>query len=92
MERNWKTNWTITYVCKSFYENQQNYGKNQPNKKKSKLSSREKSLIIRKASNKMISEANIVEECELNVTPQTVRNVLRNYGLFKFEKMKKNLF
>jgi len=50
---------------------------NNRNLRKSKLSSRTKKLICREASNKMTSVAKIKKILRLNVTPPTVRNVLR---------------
>ena len=59
-------------VCRNYIENAEKYGP-----RKSKLSPRTKKLICREASNKMNSQTKIKKIFMLNVTTQTVRNVLR---------------
>ena len=76
-------------VCRNYMQNAEKYGQNNRNPRKSKLSPRTRKLICREASNKMTSAAKIKEDLGLDVTPQTVRNVLRQTKNFRYQKMKK---
>ena len=76
-------------TCKSFFEDQENYGKKHIKGRKSKTSDATKRLICRIASNNMMSSAKIVEELKLQVTPRTMRNVLNDSKYFKYRKLKK---
>ena len=48
-------------ACKAYFENPQNYGKNNSHGRLPLLTNRTKNLILRKASNKMVSAAKIKE-------------------------------
>ena len=76
-------------VIRNYIKNKETYGKKNCIPRKSKLTPRTQMLICREASNKLISAAKIKEILRLTVTPQTVRNVLRNSNKFNYEKMKK---
>lgn len=54
---------------------------------KTKISPKTKRLIIRKASNKAISTSTIKDEIQLNVSKETIRRVIRNSQVLKYQKM-----
>jgi len=76
-------------VCKSYYDNPINYGKNKIGGRKSVLSKRSKQLICRLASNAMTSAARIKENLNLKVSRWTVRRVLNNNPNLIYTKMQK---
>ena len=55
-------------MCKAYFENLQNYEKNNSHGKPPLLTNRTKNLILRKDSNKMVSAAKLKEELNLNVS------------------------
>lgn len=54
---------------------------------KEKISAAMKRMIIRNASNKSISCAKIKTECNLNVSVESVRNILNKSGTIRYKKM-----
>jgi transposase len=57
--------------------------------RKRKLSEAEERLVIRHASNKRISLNKLAEECDLQVSKQTISRVLERCEYIKYTKMKK---
>jgi len=76
-------------VCKAYFENPQNYGKNNSHGRLPLLTNRTKNLILRKASNKMVSAAKIKEGLNLNVSPKTVLRAMNKSPNLRFAKMLK---
>ena len=74
-------------VCKAYFENPQNYGKNNSHGRPPLLKNRTKNLILRKASNEMVSAAKIEEELNLNVSPKTVLRAMNKSPNLRFAKM-----
>jgi len=77
-------------VCKAYFENLQNYEKNNSHGKPPLLTNRTKNLILQKASNKMISAAKIKKELNLNVSPRTVLRAMNKSPNLRFAKMLEN--